>query len=186
LEAIELAMQRGVTHRVLTNSLASTNLLAAHSVYTKYRKNLLRIGFEIFEMRPDPIFAEDHIAPSIGGSVLGLHAKVAVVDRSQVLIGSYNFNKAGDLMCTENGILISSPALAETVSAMLEQIMRPENSWSVVLEGSQNPENGGSDKLRWIGVEDGHPVRLKSEPEVGFFRRLGVGFYWLFPLKSLI
>ncbi|MCP4896447.1 MAG: phospholipase D family protein, partial [bacterium] len=47
LEAIELAMQRGVTHRVLTNSLASTNLLAAHSVYTKYRKNLLRIGFEI-------------------------------------------------------------------------------------------------------------------------------------------
>jgi phosphatidylserine/phosphatidylglycerophosphate/cardiolipin synthase-like enzyme len=43
--------QRGVRVRVLTNSLASNDALAAHAGYARYRKALLRLGVELHELR---------------------------------------------------------------------------------------------------------------------------------------
>ena len=43
--------QRGVRVRVLTNSLASNDAIAAHAGYARYRKDLLRLGVELYELR---------------------------------------------------------------------------------------------------------------------------------------
>ena len=45
--------ERGVRVRVLTNSLASNDVLPAHSGYAKTRKRLLENGMELYELRPD-------------------------------------------------------------------------------------------------------------------------------------
>jgi putative cardiolipin synthase len=44
---------RKVRVRVLTNSLASNDMLPAHSGYAKTRRRLLENGMELYELRPD-------------------------------------------------------------------------------------------------------------------------------------
>lgn len=44
--------RRGVRVRVVTNSLSSTDVPVVHSGYAKYRKDLLRAGVELYEMKP--------------------------------------------------------------------------------------------------------------------------------------
>ena len=50
---IKALHERSVRVRVLTNSLASNNQLAAHSCYAKTRRHLLENGMELYELRPD-------------------------------------------------------------------------------------------------------------------------------------
>ena len=50
--------------RVLTNSLASNDAPAAHAGYARYRKDLLAMGVELYEMR----------GRTGGHSAAGLHA----------------------------------------------------------------------------------------------------------------
>ena len=45
---------RGVTVKILTNSLASNDVPIAHGGYARYRKDLLRLGVDLFELRPVP------------------------------------------------------------------------------------------------------------------------------------
>ncbi len=45
--------KRGVQVRILTNSLASTDVGVVHAGYAKYRKPLLQGGVEIYEFKPD-------------------------------------------------------------------------------------------------------------------------------------
>ena len=45
--------ERNVRVRVLTNSLASNDMLPAHSGYAKTRKRLLESGLELHELGPD-------------------------------------------------------------------------------------------------------------------------------------
>jgi cardiolipin synthase C len=45
--------ERNVRVRVLTNSPASNDMLAAHSGYAKTRRRLLENGMELYELRPD-------------------------------------------------------------------------------------------------------------------------------------
>src|SRR5690625_1193927 len=49
---INLAKQ-GIDVRILTNSLAATDVPAVHAGYEKWRKPLLRAGIEIYETRPN-------------------------------------------------------------------------------------------------------------------------------------
>jgi putative cardiolipin synthase len=53
LDRAEEYRSRGVSVRVLTNSLASTNHAIVHSGYARYRKSMLRRGVLLFELRPD-------------------------------------------------------------------------------------------------------------------------------------
>jgi len=41
---------KGVRIRVLTNSLASNDAPAAHAGYARYRKDLLALGVELFDL----------------------------------------------------------------------------------------------------------------------------------------
>ncbi|HSO23631.1 MAG TPA: phospholipase D family protein [Chondromyces sp.] len=186
LETPDTALQRGVVHRLLTNSAASNNIVPAHSVYKKYRKRVLASGVRIHELQAEPALRRDYLAPRAAGSRVGLHAKVVVVDRRDVFIGSYNFNKAGALLSTETALIVSSPVLAEEIAAIIEDAMRPENSWQVVLDTPGKPGKPKSGSLAWIGVRDGREVRLTGEPDTGFFRTLSIGFYSLLPLKERI
>ena len=50
---VKALTDRNVRVRVLTNSLASNNQLAAHSGYAKTRRRLLENGLELYELRAD-------------------------------------------------------------------------------------------------------------------------------------
>ncbi|HWC73390.1 MAG TPA: phospholipase D family protein [Gemmatimonadales bacterium] len=164
----------GVSVRVLTNSLAATDVWLVHAGYMKYRRPLLREGVRLFELRPEAAGAKRPRAVKAfpGASRASLHGKTFVFDRASVFIGSLNLDPRSLQQNTEVGVLVDCPDLAREVAALFERWSSPELAYEV-RPGS----NGG---LRWT------PDGLTDEPGAGFWRRLGVKLCSHLPIDSLI
>ena len=67
---VEKFVKRGVNVRILTNSLASNDVLAAHAGHANYRKQLLEAGAEVYELRADSAIIKETWK---GKSQAGLH-----------------------------------------------------------------------------------------------------------------
>jgi putative cardiolipin synthase len=178
----------GIKVRILTNSLAATDVGAVHAGYAKRRKPLLKSGARLYELKPDaatgaanPGRKEGKQAPggsSGGSSAVSLHAKTFAVDRSRVFVGSFNFDPRSARLNTEMGVLIDSPSLAEAVSSGLDA-KAPLAAYEVVLSAD-------GERLEWVERTPQGEVRHTTEPHTGFFRRLGIGFMSLLPIEGLL
>ena len=90
--------ERGIRVRILTNSLAATDVGAVHAAYGKRRKALLECGTLLYEMRPDArATAKDGDGGDkkkmLGGSsTASLHAKSFAMDRTRIFVGSFNLD----------------------------------------------------------------------------------------------
>lgn len=125
---------RGVPVQVLTNSLASTDSLLAQVGYAHHRKQLLRLGVELHEMRAS---GRSRIRDKLRGSSApapraSLHAKLVIVDRRLLAIGSMNLDLRSKLQNTEVGLIIDSPKLAREAARQVEQVIA-HDAWSVEL-----------------------------------------------------
>ena len=170
---------RGVRVRILTNSMASTDVPAVHSGYSRYREALLAAGVELYEYRvdaPRPIPSTQLLR--FGRSDSALHAKVVVHDRRVVWIGTANFDPRSRRINTETGLLIESEALAARMLESMERDFSPAQSWRLVLETDAQT---GMRRIVWVGEQDGAPLRLSFEPGAGVMRQLRVLFYSLLP-----
>jgi putative cardiolipin synthase len=184
-EALVAAARRGVRVRVVTNSLASTDVGAVHAGYKKSRRELLEGGVELFEMMPrlDAAAVKSSGFSFSGSSGASLHAKMFVIDRQKVFIGSMNLDPRSVQINTEIGLLIDSPELA---AQLHDQLLGSIGSacYSVVLEPRDAGNPAGKKELAWIEDRDGEKVRYDKEPETTFWKRFGVGFIGLFPVDS--
>ncbi len=145
--------ERGVRLRVLTNSLASNDVLAAHAGYADRRRQVLESGAELYELRADAGVIKKRIA--FFGAKAALHAKVVVFDRQDVFIGSYNLDPRSADINTEAGLYIESPELAAQVITWMDEGVSPENSYRVLLD-----EDG---KLTWVTQDDGRGGRSTTK-----------------------
>jgi putative cardiolipin synthase len=182
--ALELARNRednGVRIRVLTNSLASTDVLPAQAGYSRRRPALLGTGTEVYEFRADAescvrfVLEADMCAPP---KFFSLHAKSVVFDRKVVFAGSYNLSPRSVYLNSEITLIVYSPELARIVADQIEDSMRPENSWRVVKK-----EQG---QLEWVAAGAEGERREHRDPGAGAGRRLKTFFYSLFPLENQI
>jgi putative cardiolipin synthase len=179
LELISELAARGVRVRILTNSLASTDVIAVHASYSTYRPALLAAGIELHEYRADAQrpTARGNLMDT-GSSRSALHSKVIVYDRKMVWIGSANSDPRSRRINTEDGLLIESEILAEQLLKGLEQDFSPQESWRLTLaaEGVSNAQ-----QITWNGEQDGKPVHMKEEPGGGLLRALSKLFYAIMP-----
>jgi phosphatidylserine/phosphatidylglycerophosphate/cardiolipin synthase-like enzyme len=106
-------VERGVRVRILTNSLASNDVIAAFAGYASSREALIRSGVELHELRPEPGPVRKRLI-GLGGKS-GLHTKALVFDRKDVFIGSFNLDARSSAINTEAGLYVESPALAAQV-----------------------------------------------------------------------
>ena len=170
--ALKELHERGVRIRVLTNSLASNDKLAAHGGYSKSRKQLIKNGVELYELRPDPGPVSKQVISS--GSKAALHTKAIVFDRKDVFIGSLNLDpRSGDIN-TEAGLYVESPELAAQVIAYMEEGVRPQNSYRVLLD-----EDGD---LYWITESDGAQQRFDKDPKSTLTQRSVAGLIRMLPV----
>lgn len=141
LELLRRTAARGVSVRINTNSLASTDNLQAFSGYRNQRKELLKMGLEIFEYRPDPAAQRELMqrnpATQNKNPVFALHAKTLVVDAQVVYIGTFNLDPRSENLNTEVGVIVRNKSLAQAVEANIETDMQPENSWNAATD---NPD----------------------------------------------
>jgi putative cardiolipin synthase len=168
---------RNVRVRVLTNSLASNDVIAAHAGHAKRRKQLVESGVELYELRPDAGAVRQHTSAhpdkkSVGSS---LHTKAVVFDRESVFIGSFNLDPRSGSINTEAGLYVESPALAEQVIAFMDEGVSPENSFRVQLDDSG--------ELVWVTEVDGIEVRFEHDPHSSLWERLVAGLIALLPVE---
>jgi putative cardiolipin synthase len=134
------AVARGVKVRILTNSLASTDNMQAFSGYRSQRKQLLKMGLDIREYKPDPANRSTLMSranPPATPPLFALHAKSMVVDGRIACIGTFNFDPRSENLNTEVGVIVHHAGLAQRLQALMEADMRPENSWSAAEEPDQ-------------------------------------------------
>jgi putative cardiolipin synthase len=96
-------------------------------------------------------------------------------------VGSFNVDPRSIALNTEIVILVDSAELAARVLAYMDEGVRPENSYRVVLEF--DPEIG-AERLVWITRIDGQEVRYHSEPEAGLWRRFSTWLIGLLPIEQ--
>ena len=132
VERVKALVDRGVRVRIVTNSLASNDVIQAFAGYSISREALLEAGVELHELRFEPGPARKRQLPA--GSKAGLHTKTMVFDRKDVFIGSFNLDARSATINTEAGLYIESPALAAQVIEYLDEGAGPEVSYRVQLD----------------------------------------------------
>lgn len=174
VEGFRKLRDNGLRVIVVTNSLASTDVTAVHAGYARYRKELLEMGVEIWEVRATKTLRELRRL-KLGMSRSSLHTKAFVVDREKLFVGSFNWDPRSVEINTEMGVFLDSPELAEWTSDRVEEVL-PRVAYLLRLD-----ERG---KIEWVWLEDGEQVVYTSEPEAGLAQRLGVNFYTLLPIEG--
>jgi putative cardiolipin synthase len=188
-EALSAMAEQGIALRILTNSLAATDVGAVHAGYAKRRAPLLRGGVKIYELKPDAGAVEVTAdkrkrdkkgtgGSSGGSSDASLHAKTFAVDRERVFVGSFNFDPRSVNLNTEMGVVIDNPKLADAVSSTLDRDLG-RSAYEVRLA----PDGHG---LEWLERTPQGEERYTSEPKTGFFKRLGVGFMSILPIEWML
>ncbi len=122
---------RGLDVRVLTNSLASNPGTVANSGYRKGRPGVLATGLDLYELRADASVKDEWEIPPISARLLGLHAKLYVIDRRVVILGSANLDPRSRRVNTEMTIAIKSDVFAQDIEKAVDALIAPSNAWAV-------------------------------------------------------
>jgi cardiolipin synthase C len=171
----------GVKVRVLTNSLAASDVAAVHAGYAKWRIDLLRGGVQLYEFKPSAVAeaARAGRRTSTGSSAAALHAKTFAVDGERIFVGSFNFDPRSARLNTEMGLVVASPLLAGNLSQGFKDEIRLA-AYEVVLD----PQGSG---LLWIERSPtGEEIRHTTEPGTSWWLRSGVGVLSVLPIDWLL
>jgi putative cardiolipin synthase len=175
-EVLAALARRGVRVRVLTNSLAATDVGPVHAGYAKRREALLRAGVRLYEYKPASAPPATDAKKGFAGSRAGsLHAKTFAIDGRRLFVGSFNFDPRSARLNTEMGVVIESPALAGRLVARLDNDL-PAIAWEVRLR------DDGS--LEWI--EGDGAVRYATEPGTSAVRRAWIRTLEAMPIDWLL
>ena len=177
-EALCMLSERGVQVRILTNSLASNDVAAVHAGYSRYRKQLLKAGVQLFEL--DEAIKKEVVKRFTwlpGLSKSSLHAKTMVLDRRAMFVGSMNLDLRSLHINNEIGVLFYNDTVARE-NARIYNDNIDKVAFRVVLE------DDGS--LQWIVNRDGTEVVYEDEPYAGFWTKLSVWLIRLLPVESFL
>jgi putative cardiolipin synthase len=176
-ENLVAAVGRGIRVEVLTNSLAATDVVAVHVGYARYRRELLKGGVELYEMkrRTHDELGNKRISV-MGSSRATLHTKAMIVDARWAYVGSMNLDPRSANLNTEMGVLVDSPELAKQLREQFEHNTSPELSYRVELD----EEHG----LVWHDRSNGVQRSLEDEPDASVGRRLGATLLRALPMES--
>ncbi len=167
-------MSQGVDVVMITNSLASTNHVAVHAGYAKFRRPVIRAGMQLYETRADAVpsgtDSED------GPERMTLHTKLIVIDRRYLVVGSPNMDPRSLAINAEKALIIDSEALAGLVVEAIYDAL-PETTYRVL-------ENE-SGRLEWHGRINGRKVVEKREPQTSRWRRFKAWFLKIVPDRQL-
>lgn len=167
-------MDKGIKVKLVTNSLASTNQVPVHAAYERYRKGMLAMGAEIYETRADAYQSMELKSNRQHRSTL--HAKLIVIDRRYVFIGSLNLDPRSVVINTEMGIMIDSPDLAGMLVSDIEDGFDKE---------VYRLELDADGRLLWHGREHGAAVQHTREPQASWWRRFSVNIFKILPEGQL-
>jgi putative cardiolipin synthase len=132
----------------------------------------LLAGVDLYELRPDAPERSQFEAPGFNADHIGLHAKILVLDRQKLFVGTSNADPRSMLLNTEISLMIDSPELAEAVISVFSSDFQPQNSWRVMLDDKGD--------MSWHSSEG----VLKRQPFSSAWRRVGDFLYGKLPIDD--
>ena len=148
--------QRGVRVRVLTNSLASNDAPLTHIGYARWRKPLLQLGVELYEMHARQRRSLRSAFGSSGKSRnASLHAKVVVLDGHVLGVGSMNLDLRSQWSNSEVALLIGSQTMAQAMIEQIEEVLESA-AWQVTLDANN--------RLQWHTPASSEAPHAHAEP----------------------
>jgi putative cardiolipin synthase len=175
IQGVKALAARNVRVRILTNSAATNDVIAAHAGYAETREDLINAGAELYELRPDSNMKRDW-SIAAGKSRAALHAKALVFDRESVFIGSFNLDPRSTAINTEIGVMIDSPEIARQLGAFMDDGVSPGSAFRVTLDKDDN--------LVWTSETNGTKDTLNSDPATSFWQRLMIDAIGLLPIED--
>ena len=150
---------RGVRISVVTNSLAATDVVAVHGGYARYRRRLLRMGIELWELKR----VGRTEAGVFGSSGASLHTKAFAVDGETLFVGSFNLDPRSARLNTEMGAFARQPELVAQVKEEHARLADPTRSYRVEMDKGI---------LVWTDTENDKARHRRREPDAGVGRRI--------------
>ena len=174
IQLLRILTDRGLRVVIVTNSLASNNHLPVHSGYAKYRKDVIRAGAELYEIRANAgreLSNRDDDPDS-----LTLHTKLLLIDRRYLFVGSLNLDPRSVEINAEMGILIDSPEFTGGMAVAVEE--RLAAAAYRLVENTQG-------KLEWHARIDGEQIIETKEPLSSWWLRFKAWFMKIVPDSQL-
>ena len=133
LALLEQKRAEGVSIKVLTNSMHSTDGVFPEVAYIIYRSALLDDGIDLHEYKgPNP-----------------MHTKSIVIDGHVAIAGSYNIDPRSENLNTEIMCIADDPIAAENLLRSINADM--QNSWSLRRDGTHDRGVSKFTRIRaWI------------------------------------
>lgn len=178
LDLLRGAVLRGVKVRVLTNSLASIDGVAAMAGIANRRRDILNTGIGMYELNAKAP-SRKHYIHSKKLTPMGMHTKGIVVDGHTSFIGSYNMDPRSKFINTETGVVIQNPAFATRLKKYLEEDLQSTHSWHL--------ERTPAGLFQWTGQKaNGKPSVHHLDPGTPLVRFISYWFFRLMPMEDLL
>ena len=108
---------KGVRVVIITNSLASNNHTSVHSGYSKYRKDIIRAGVDLYEARANAV--SDPGEDGTRTEAMTMHTKAMLFDRERLFVGSLNLDPRSIEINSEMGMVVTSPGMSGNLADQL-------------------------------------------------------------------
>ncbi|WP_455482207.1 phospholipase D family protein [Bartonella sp. B35(2025)] len=164
---------KGIDVKILTNSLAATDVALVHGGYVPYRKVLLKNGVKLYELKPN---GDTHGLRLFRSSKASLHTKAFLVDRKTAFIGSLNFDPRSASLNTEMGILFECAPIAARLDLLFSEETTGEMSYNLRLDDKN--------RIYWDFIENDRPCSIDYEPESSVWRRVFAKIISWLPIES--
>jgi len=179
---------KGVKVTIITNSLASTDVLLVYGGYKGSIKALVEMGVDLYELKPHSFKKFFRTKKWANHQALSLHTKMMIIDNNRMGIGSANMDPRSDKLNTEIFMVISCKKLAKAQRERLNKNISLKHLYK--LSWGEYPKNFDEDVKRdgpiWQTIEDGKEKTYYAPPHTGFLKKLGTDLSSLLPIKGYL
>jgi len=180
IQHIKQLRKRGIKVTFVTNSLATTDVPFVHAGYMNYRKKLINLGVNLYELKktdmPLTLFKAHAKGKKVRAKKGSLHAKLIVFDREVFYVGSMNIDPRSIYENTELGLVIQSPDVSELIYQWFEK-----NVGNTTYKVDLKELSGRGETLIWRNSKKSFLIK---EPRTRLLGRIWMDFLSGLPIAE--
>ena len=182
MEKIRSLINRNISVKILTNSLASTDVPLVYSGYAPYRIPLINSGVELYEIKTSARSQYKNYSIS-SSSRASLHSKVYIFDRSHLFIGSLNLDPRSSKLNTEMGILLLNTSLATLMANWWDKQIN-QIAYKLSVESYFDEYDDEEEIIYWEDLSTVPSKRYERPPKADFLKVLTSEMFSIFPIEE--
>ena len=185
VKKLQALRTKGVEIHIVTNSLESTDGKSVYAYYSKYQKELLKMGVHLYETFPSALKDElknqayniHKIYPKTA-----LHAKTMIIDGKYFVIGSKNLDPRSRNLNTELVAIIENKKLCTYEKTVFDYITKSNNAYKLSLECKDDKHC----KVKWSGIIEGKEKTFFNHADASSWDKIRIFFARQFPIRELL